>query len=113
MPLTDVTVPYELLFRFGEDGLLRGAHYQTRRIVADGETIFADQLGPAQPVALVAGAPGVPVADVLGNALVGAVAQADQATARADAAEANLALAAAEITRLEAALADARAEVHA
>lgn len=110
MAIDDRTIPYEILFRFGEDGCLSGAHYQTRRLIdIDGERV-KDDIGPAQPVALVAGAPGVPVADVLGNALVGAVAQADQATARADAAEARLALAVAEITRLEAALAEARTE---
>ncbi len=101
MPLTDVTVPYELLFRFG-DGVLQGAHYQARRVVSDGDTILADQLGPAQPVALVAGDPGVPIADVLGVALTAAIARADQETTRADAAEAALDAATAEVARLQA-----------
>ncbi len=50
MNLTDVTVPYEILIRFGSDGSLKGAHQQRRRIVQlDGE-ILKDQELPAEPI---------------------------------------------------------------
>jgi len=50
MPITDRTIPYEVLIRFGDDGLIRGGHYQDRRIVEiDGERVM-DQPGYAKPL---------------------------------------------------------------
>lgn len=52
MAITDITVPYEILIRFGEDGAPHGAHVQRRRIVElDGERL-KDEVLPAEPLAL-------------------------------------------------------------
>jgi hypothetical protein len=48
--VVDKTVPYELLFLFGEDGLLKVGQYIDRRIVEiDGERV-SDQPGTAKPI---------------------------------------------------------------
>lgn len=50
MPLSEDTVPYELLFRFEPDGTIRGAHFQLcHRITKDGAVISANPLAP-EPV---------------------------------------------------------------
>jgi hypothetical protein len=51
MSIIDKTLPYEVLIRFGEDGLVKGGHYQDRRIVEiDGERVM-DQPGAAKALA--------------------------------------------------------------
>lgn len=50
MALEDKKVPYEILIRYSEDGTVRGAHAQFRRIVTlDGETL-KDEVLPAEPL---------------------------------------------------------------
>jgi len=51
MSIIDKTLPYEVLIRFGEDGLVKGGHYQDRRIVEiDGERVM-DLPGAAKALA--------------------------------------------------------------
>jgi hypothetical protein len=51
MATIDKTLPYEVLIRFGEDGFVKGGHYQDRRIVEiDGERVM-DQPGAAKALA--------------------------------------------------------------
>lgn len=50
MNITDKTVPYEILIRFGDDGTVQGGHYQERRIVElDGERL-KDEVSHAKPL---------------------------------------------------------------
>lgn len=51
MSIIDKTLPYEVVIRFGEDGLVKGGHYQDRRIVEiDGGRVM-DQPGAAKALA--------------------------------------------------------------
>ena len=58
-------LPYEFLARWDANGVLSGAQIGFRRVITDDDgTAFADQLLPAQPVAL-AGETGFPLGDLL------------------------------------------------
>lgn len=71
MPLSDQTIPYELLIRFGNDGTPKGAHVQNRRLVVlDGE-ILKDEILPAAPLQL----EGFPTSAIMSNATQAALAQ--------------------------------------
>lgn len=52
MALTDTTVPYEILVRFGIDGQVQGAHVQRRRLVLDDGKILLDQPQPAEALGI-------------------------------------------------------------
>ncbi len=114
MAKTETHVPYEILLRFDPAGLLAGAHYIRRHIVAyDGEVV-RDDIGPAEPVAIGStpeeGTPHV-LADVLGEALAGATAAAAALTTRLDEAEERLAAGLAAATAAETALQAATARI--
>jgi chromosome segregation ATPase len=50
MAVIDRTIPYEILIRFGDDGIVKGGHYQDRRIIEiDGERV-KDQPSEAKPL---------------------------------------------------------------
>lgn len=110
MAIEEKTSPWELLFRFDPlTGLLGGAHYQDALIIVRDGQVISVSPGAAMPVALAAGDPGRPVAEVLGEAMTAAIAATDAATTRAEAAETALADALAEISRLTAVLASSPA----
>jgi hypothetical protein len=92
--IDDRSVPYEILIRFDEAGLVSGAHLVSRRIVTiDGERL-KDEVGGAVPVALALGGSGGAVLDdVLGDALTAALAAVDRLTAEVAAKEAEIAAA--------------------
>lgn len=70
MAISDTTVPYEILIRFGEDGAPRGAHCQRRRIVElDGERL-KDEVLPAEPLALDGFPTSAIMSDTLRDALI-------------------------------------------
>ncbi len=51
MDLTDVTIPYEILIRFGDDGAFKGAHQVRRRVVTlAGEVLKDDVLPPSRSI---------------------------------------------------------------
>lgn len=80
MDLKDVKIPYEILIRFGLDGLPVGAHCQyLRRVVLDGEVLKED-VGPAEPIDL----EGFPTSAVMTDALRDALAQIAVLSARAN-----------------------------
>jgi cell division protein FtsB len=71
MALEDTNVPYEILVRFGTDGLPRGAHCQyLRRVVLDGE-VLKEEIQPAQPIDL----EGFPTSTIMSDATRDALAQ--------------------------------------
>ena len=50
--VTDIKVPYEILIRFDEKGVMYGAHYIERRVVTlDGE-VLKDAVMPPIPIKL-------------------------------------------------------------
>lgn len=70
-------VPYELLFRWNTDGALVGAHVQWRYVIRDESgAVVSESVSVAQPVSVGAGE-GFPVADLLSEALQGALARLD------------------------------------
>ncbi len=74
MSVVDRTVPYELLFLFGDDGLLKVGQYIDRRIVEiDGERV-SDQPGLAKPI----GASPDEVKALLSGAALTALAEIDR-----------------------------------
>lgn len=93
--VTDVTIPYEILIRFGDDGAFKGAHQVRRRRVTVGGELVNEQELPAEPLA------GEAFAAAIGEAAAMALADASTAVARAvvaerEAGEARAALAAVE-----------------
>jgi len=93
MPITDVTVPYEILIRFGPDGKVQGAHVQNRRIVRDGDTVLADMPLDAEPLDI---SKDFPASEVLGDTLTAALSQLNAVQAKL-----------AQVEQVEFALADA------
>ncbi len=74
--LSDLTVPYEILIRFGEDGSFQAAHQQRRRILkVDGEVV-KDIVLPAEPLA------GEAFIAAIGEAAAAAIATGEEALAR-------------------------------
>lgn len=113
MTIEKRVVPYELLTRFGEDGSWQGAHVieATRYVEADGPASMPTY-SAARP--LTQGE----FRDLLGEHVGAMIVAADQAIARADAAESQLAIAEAagramadRIAELEAQLAAVRAAI--
>jgi small ligand-binding sensory domain FIST len=71
MSLIDNTVPYEILVRFDEEGIPKGAQVQYRRIVVlDGERLKDEPLA-AQPLDLA----GLDVSDLIGSVAAAALAR--------------------------------------
>src|SRR3954467_12643630 len=71
MAISDVTIPYEVLLRYGDGGEFKAAHVQYRRVLSEGDTILADPLLDAVPLA----ADTDPAfADVIGKAATSALA---------------------------------------
>jgi len=63
MALTDTKTPYEILIRFGLDGLPTGAHCQyLRRVVLDGE-VLKEEVGQAEPLDIA----GFPTSGIMSN----------------------------------------------
>ncbi|WP_430259768.1 hypothetical protein [Neorhizobium sp. IRS_2294] len=63
MDLKDVKIPYEILIRFGLDGLPAGAHCQyLRRVTLDGE-VLKEEIGQAEPLDIA----GFPTSDIMSN----------------------------------------------
>lgn len=63
MEITDTKTPYEILIRFGMDGLPTGAHCQyLRRVVLDGE-VLKEEVGQAEPLDLA----GFPTSGIMSN----------------------------------------------
>ena len=112
MAIEEKTSPWELLFRFDPlTGQLGGAHFQDALVIVRDGQVASVTPGAPVPVALAAGAPGLPIADLLGATLTAALGRADEEAARAAAAEAALAAAREEISSLGAALVAAREEI--
>lgn len=76
MPITDVTVPYEILIRFGPDGKVQGAHVQKRRIIKDGDTVLVDTPLDAEPLDI---SKDFPSSEILGDTLADALSQLNEA----------------------------------
>ena len=53
MALTEKTIPYEVLIRFGPDGLIQGMHSATRTLVMRDGVVISDT--PNAPVTVTAG----------------------------------------------------------
>lgn len=98
--IQDVTIPYELLVRFGPDGTPTGAHVQyLRRVTIDSEIIKDDVL-PAQAVDLAGFPTNAIMSDATRDALAKVTAQAAQITAlsgKVDVSEAELTKARADL----------------
>lgn len=78
MAITDTKTPYEILIRFGLDGLPAGAHCQyLRRVVLDGE-VLKEEVSPAEPIDL----DGFPTSEVMTDVLRDALAQIALLTSR-------------------------------
>lgn len=74
MNIVDKTVPYEILIRFGDDGLIKGGHYQDRRIIEiDGERV-KDQPSEAKPL----GSSPEEVRELLPGAMLSAMLEIDR-----------------------------------
>lgn len=85
-----IKTPYELLFRWGDDGSLQGAHAVWLIRILDGSgNLISSQTSEAQPVA-VAGNDGFPLADLLSQALTDALSRIDDLTAQNQALEQQL-----------------------
>ncbi|NYZ17828.1 hypothetical protein HL658_35245 [Azospirillum sp. RWY-5-1] len=75
-------LPYEFLARWDQDGRLAGAHAQFRYVtLADDGSVIGEFTGPAEPVAA-AGDAGFPLADILGELQIAALAERDRLAAR-------------------------------
>lgn len=75
MAITEQTRPYETLIRHNDDGSIAAHHQQISEVVKDGVVIAATVLSP---VTLgTAEANGVNLADVIGQAVIEAVADAE------------------------------------
>ena len=107
------TTLYEILFRFDENGELKGAHAQYLETISEDGVVIQARPGGALPLSLLATADGMTVKKVLGDALASVV-EAKEA-AEAAAADALAAKEAAEVKAKEAevAAADALAKVEA
>lgn len=79
MAIQELTRPYEVLVRW-RDGALAGAHVQFITQVVDGDRVMAETLGQAMPVDVGAGV-GFPIADILQQIHVDALAAVDAKTA--------------------------------
>lgn len=95
MALTVSDQPYEFLARWDQTGNLVGAHIQRRFVTRNGDTIVAEAVGQPQPVAL-DGNGDFPLADIMTEVQVGAIAQANALTAQVTEAQTALATAIAE-----------------
>lgn len=74
--------PYEFLVRWDTSGQLSGAHAQFRYVTTDdGGTVVGEFVGAAEPVA-VAGVQGFPLAEILSQVQIDALAARDVLTAR-------------------------------
>lgn len=90
----DVSLPYEILIRFGDDGRPRGAHAQfIRRVSVDGE-LLKEEIGNAVPLDL----DGLPTSSLMSDATRDALAEVERLNAevetltnRANAAESSAA----------------------
>lgn len=81
MPVFDEQVhPYELLFRWKEDGTLSGAHAQFRTVTFRDGVKIADPVSPAQPVAMADGQNGLALAPILGRLATDQAKQIDTLT---------------------------------
>jgi hypothetical protein len=98
----DVTKqPYELLIRWDKDGKIAGAHVQWRYVIRDPEQpgqIVGETVTGAEPVSLDGEAAGFPLADILDQVAIDALAKANANAAmvevleeRVDAAESKAA----------------------
>lgn len=104
----DIKIPYEILIRFGETGLPKGAHAQfIRRVSVDGE-VLKEELGDAVPLDLA----GFPTSTLMSDTARDALAEVGRLTdanasldTRANAAESDLATARARLEEIEASLA--------
>ncbi|TSD86029.1 hypothetical protein FFK22_024740 [Mycobacterium sp. KBS0706] len=109
MAITDITVPYEILIRFGEDGAPHGAHVQRRRIVElDGERL-KDEVLPAEPLAL----EGFPTSAIMTGALQEALVRIQQLQDQIEAMAAELDTASALGQQAEAQIATLNAQIEA
>lgn len=107
MAKTDITVPYEILIRFREDGTPRGAHVQRRRIVElDGERL-KDEVLPAEPLAL----EGFPTSAIMTGALQQALVRIQQLQDQLEAAAAELDATAASAEQAEQKAAQLQAQI--
>jgi hypothetical protein len=71
MSLIDKTVPYEILIRFDEEGIPKGAHVQYRRIVVLDDERLKDEPLPAQPLDLA----GLDASELIGDVAAAALAR--------------------------------------
>ena len=83
---TETKQPYELLVRWDHAGAIAGAHVGFRTITTKDGVVIADKPDDVMPVA-VGGAAGYPLADILGQLQIDALARIDALTA--DVAAAN------------------------
>lgn len=106
-----IKLPYEMLARWDQKGILRGAHIQWRYVTRDGDKVVSEAVSAAEPVAVADHAGGFPLADLMNEMQVAALVAVDEADAGR--ASANTARAAAEdaLRSVKAELASARAEI--
>ncbi|KQY20216.1 hypothetical protein [Rhizobium sp. Root483D2] len=72
MPISDQTIPYEILIRFDDEGAPKGAHVQSRRrVIMDGE-VLKDEILTAAPLQL----EGFPTSAIMTTATQAALVQA-------------------------------------
>ena len=107
------TTLYEVLFRFDENGALKGAHAQYLETISEDGAIIQAKPGGALPLSLLATADGLTVKKVLGDALASVVEAKEAAEAAAAAALVTKEAAEAKAKEAEAAAADALAKVEA
>jgi hypothetical protein len=99
-----VSRPYEFLVRWGLDGKLSGAHIIHRYVIEDGGVLRDGGVTPARPVAT-AGEVGFPLADILQQLQIDALAKIDGVVLQAQALQRQLDEIAADKAALEDALA--------
>ncbi|KQY20796.1 hypothetical protein [Rhizobium sp. Root483D2] len=86
MPLTDQTIPYEILVRFDEEGAPKGAHVQSRRrVILDGE-VLKDEILPAAPLQM----EGFPTSAIMTTATQAALSQVTALNAQVETLQGDL-----------------------
>lgn len=82
MTIETTKQPYEFLARWDKGGKLVGAHVQWRYVIRDGDKIIGESVTGAKAVTLKDGTPGFPLADILSDMHIAALAGLNEATAK-------------------------------